>query len=752
MTEAGKKYALSWACIPLLCPILAGILALFFADRWPSGPWWLVAVACGVFFLRGRRLGWLFAAFVSLWLGHQHSYQIRSQEVWRSHESLDISASGVVIGQPVYRWNSSRFLCKIDHADGLPAGVSVELKWTGREVKHGEKIRFRAEFEPTQSPRNPGQFDRQPFLWRQGVALSSTRTIFLRREGSVWWRLPIRWTQEMSQKVEARLTDGLDKDSVEALVIKAVTLGHRPDRSDPVLQDFRDSGTLHIFAVSGLHVGLVILVVGMFLRFVGMSLSLTSSVLICVAIGYAALTGFPPAAVRAALMASLILLGVIMRQRAVFFNGMALSALLVLMWDSHQLFQPGFQLSYGVLTVIVLTTGIVLHWFKPIVEVDEFMPATLLSTWQRRALVSRRYTAGLVASSATAWIGSMPLSGLYFRMFTPVSILASVLLAPQILFLMGFALLSLAVGMLSSDAQRLVNKGTAVFAKTSAWTAATMADLPGGSWDLQRLLSEDGQVVVFDLAAGGNAVAVNIEDGLLVDCGSHRAYRSTLLDGMRYLSMRPADLVITHPAADACGGMESLLATGNTRRIWVPTTNARSPAFRAGMALAEEKSIDTRRPTRGEWIPLSTDARWRVLNSPWELDGSLIADDWSMVIQLEIRGWRLLLMGDAGREAQRQILESATDLKSDVVIYGESQRSGADMHEFWDRVAPQIVIMSHSDRVAEFSANQHLVTQLEKRGAEVMLQNRTGAITLKCQESLLIESFLTKQRALLTRD
>ena len=751
--KPGVRATFRWQVTPLMWPCLALLCSLVLADS--GAAWWLVPVLC-LFLLKitGEK-GWIFAGLLAAWMGFSHAEKTRAQVEWRDHAkqgTVELSGVGVVVGEPLAGRGSTRFTCKVtESAQGLPPGVAVSLSWRGRPVEHGERIRFAADCSLPGAERNPGQGERSKFLWREGVVLRSERVISLQQEGVLWWRLPIRWAQRLSVKVEEGLVLGLDQDSDAANVIRSVVLGRRPAASDPLLRDFRDSGALHLFAVSGMHVGLLLLIIGKALSLMGISSRAACIVLILTACGYATLVGLPPAAVRATIMAVVLIGALLFSQRALFFNSLALAAIIVLLFDSHALFKIGFQLSFGILTIIVLLSPVFMRLLGPLVELDPFLPRSLYSLGASRLLSLRRWVSGLFSTSLSAWMGSIPLVGIYFRMFTPVSVFATVLLTPPVTLLLALAVLSVTSGLVSTELQKGVNLINGKVAGACAGIAHWTARLPGGSYDLRRMAAGRSEIQIYDLRGGGNAIAVNFGEGLLIDCGTSHHFDFTVLEALQEMTMRPADVIVSHPEADAVGGLVSLAGQGDTKRVWTPTLKARSGSFKRGLAAVKGSGGEVMRPAAGRWYGIDERCRWRCLNAPWALEGNLLANEWSLVIQLEVDGWRILCLGDSGYAAQQQLLEQPDLLRSDVIISNSSGEQSLSPG-FLKAISPRLAVMSHEEFPAELQANQAILDELRRSGCEVLLQSESGGVTLhSSRESLRFESFVTKARGLIEK-
>ena len=206
-------------------------------------------------------------------------------------------------------------------------------------------------------PRNPDEFDYQKYLERRGVAW----TMYL-PEGS-WTLLPAdppkgvgTWPQRFSAWADAVLRATLKTQSSYGLV-KAMVLARRDDLGADLLNAYIQAGAVHVLAVSGLHVGILFLLLSRLLsrwrkdpwgRFGYLG------VIVLFLTFYALITGLSPSVVRASLMCVVFALSQAFHRRHDGINTLAISAFIILLFDPLALFAVGFQLSYAAVLGILL--------------------------------------------------------------------------------------------------------------------------------------------------------------------------------------------------------------------------------------------------------------------------------------------------------------------------------------------------------------------------------------------------------------
>ncbi len=234
-------------------------------------------------------------------------------------------------------------------------------------LRYGKHITLTGVLRQPNAQRNPGGFDYRAFLARKDV----TGIIYhqgLLHVGEQAGFPPLRWIETLRHKTERVIdtaysreqTTSIEDEALHAQLLKGILLGKRGDVPSETLEIFRNSGTFHVLAVSGLHVGLIALFcyLGLsVLRIPMTSFRVPEKVVCLLTIGaiviYAGLVGFRPSVFRAALMATLYLFATIIDRDADVFNLLAVAALILLLLNPTQVWDVGFQLSFVAVAAIV---------------------------------------------------------------------------------------------------------------------------------------------------------------------------------------------------------------------------------------------------------------------------------------------------------------------------------------------------------------------------------------------------------------
>lgn len=296
-----------------------------------------------------------------------HGYVATENKLPEEYEMKDLIAEGVIVALPERGRDRSKFNLDIDTLNADQGRVAfngvVRLSWYGKNrprLSVGERWSLKVRLKRPWGTLNPGVFDYQGWLWRQGI--QATGYVRFSTKNEILGSTPSCCRiDRMRQRIRDQLIEALPIES--AALIAALTIGDRSLFSKRQWEQFRQTGTNHLVAISGLHVGLVagmlfVLVRGLWRRFPRMcllwaSIRAASLAAIIGAILYAALAGFSVSAQRACIMVVAFLLPTIFGRQLRPANGLGLAIVAVLLIDPRSILSVGYLLSFTAVAAIL---------------------------------------------------------------------------------------------------------------------------------------------------------------------------------------------------------------------------------------------------------------------------------------------------------------------------------------------------------------------------------------------------------------
>lgn len=317
----------------------------------------------------------------------------------------------------------------------FPATGNVRLtiqNASSQNYTYGTRLHIQGTLTRPQKSRNPGAFNYRAYLSRQRIygllhATSPHNATFL----SDGHGTPIITyvIAPLKQRIKRIIDDSVLPPYTALLT--GILLGDRGSIDKKTLSAFSDSGVIHILAVSGLHVGLVVLVFMFFFKSIRLPSRHVYIATILTLLIYMLLTGLKPSVVRATSMAIMVLLGILLERNTNIINSIAVAGLFILMIWPQSLFDVGFQLSFAA------TLGIIIL----LPHLTAYVPQWLTQTGPKWIV----WIAGGFMVSLAAQVGTAPLTLFYFNRITLISLIANIIAIPAVFIAvsMGFGMIIL---------------------------------------------------------------------------------------------------------------------------------------------------------------------------------------------------------------------------------------------------------------------------------------------------------------------
>src|SRR5438477_3697866 len=206
-----------------------------------------------------------------------------------------------------------------------------QVRWKGAP-EFGDELKLFGTAEPIAAPRNPGEFDMRAYLARHDIR----RMLFVRYpEGGALVRhgggnYILRLAQKSRAWMQNALCGGLENAPEVQNFLSGIVLGLRHQTPEDIEEPFQQTGTLHLFAVAGLHGGIIAALLWLLAMVVRLSRKWAAALIIPLLLFYAAVTGLHISSIRAAVMASIMIGGFFFERKAFLFNSLAAAAFFLL--------------------------------------------------------------------------------------------------------------------------------------------------------------------------------------------------------------------------------------------------------------------------------------------------------------------------------------------------------------------------------------------------------------------------------------
>lgn len=732
-------------------------------------PWPLASLLFGgalAGFLLWRRDGLSLLGFIALllWCGFQVGHH-RALILPESLAGQDLTVVGRIVDLPETQGAGVRFFLE---PLGPPPGVAgafpkrLRLSWYDAPLppKGGETWRFTVRLKPPRGMLDPGQFDYEAWLFRHGIGATG----YVRESAPPERLAPAgRFSVDgLRQEVLDRLRAALPEQASAGL-LAGLIIGYRGDIAPPQWQTLIDTGTNHLLAISGLHVGMVaglgfLLGRGLWRGGVRLRAQAARPVLsdrqagawLALLFGwaYALLAGFSVPTQRTALMLGVGLSGLLLRREWPISRLLGWAAVLVILIDPLAVLDVGFWLSFGAVALILYVSG---NRLRP--------PDRQIPGWQVAVRLQLALSLGLLPLTALLFLrGSLvsPLANLFAVpwvtfLVTPMALLGAALLfvlptAGSDLLLFCAFLLDGLMGLL-----QFLSEGphARLFFSTPspwAWPLAALgtlwllapAGVPARAYALalwlplfwpttQPLPAGEARIEVLDVGQGLSIIVRTQNHTLLYDAGprANRGFDAgerIVLPALRARGITRLDtLVLSNGDADHAGGAPALLAALPVQRL-LSGEIERLPALPAPSPRPEACE-------RGAfWV--WDGVRFLVLHPDGQAEAS--SNDRSCVLRIQAgNGEALLLTGDIERRAEARLVASQSEahpLRADWLLVPHHGSRSSSTPPFLDAVQARHALGSVGYRNRFGHPHAQVLARYDEAGVPVYLTRDCGTL------------------------
>lgn len=685
---------------------------------------------------------------------------------WKCIEKLK-EYYGVLLQEPFKEKDNHVFTLRLvsnDSSTFLPYVVKVYAEDIGKSIGYGDLVKYKGKLKRPSGVRNPGGFNYCNYLKRKGVYYLTYIS-----EGN------IRFVEQLNVNpfinkivfpVKRHCVKAISKnlDDVHSSLLKGLTVGLRGDIPDKIKEIFSDAGVIHILAVSGLHVGIISFF--LFVLFRSLHIPFNISILLsCIfLILYAFLTGLRPSVVRATIMFIFIMMGMLSQRRIIVVNTIAVSAILILIFNPLDLFDAGFQLSYAA------TFSIVILYEK----IYDYFPEAL----KKKKVISRFVLLPLSVTIA-AQLGTAPIIAFYFFKVPLAASLSNLIIVPFVSLVIPSGFITVLGSVIHSLVADLFAGANWILLHIIIKLSTFFSEIPHLRLWVRRppfiffllyypviftffLLDRKRRVkfIVFASLIIANIFVVSrlyhlFNPQLTIDfldvsqgdasviefpgkqvCVIDAGKRSYFIDyGERVLTpflrskgVKTINTVIaTHPDVDHYGGLITVLKNFSVKKLMINGSSKRTYLYEKLLETAGNKGIPVYNIHRGEvlWIG---DYPFFVLNPPILRGLNVPSNEGSIVLKFGYGDYSFLFTGDY----PNRIFKVPPDLlDSDILKFPHHGAQFSNPRSFLTKVTPEITTIS----VGKDNPFGHPVREnidiLDSLGSQIYRTDRDGAIIIR---------------------
>ena len=721
-------------------------------------------------------------------------------------EAIECTSGENVVGGTIRReWRNITGVVKVNiYPTQREESTSLNKRhYLSEKLKYGDKLELTSNISIPSTSRNPGQFDYRYYLKRQNPRIEAIANvvslnnieIISESNGIPFYAFVYRLKNKLNTVIEKQVK----KESVP--LVSSILLGDREKVPENLMDGFLKTGTIHFLAISGLHVGILVVTLHCLLRLIRLNTRYLAIIIILIVFIYAAITGMKAPIIRAGIMVAMYYGSFIINRRWDLPNSIAAAVFIILLINPSDLFNVGFQLSVLAVLGIIYTSNRLENFFwKSSLLVEKLQAKEERSEiWLQFKVYCRK----TFCVSLSAWLAVMPLIAYYFHIVTPLNVFLNILIFPLVwLILVGgfivlitglifpilvipFAWLVSYSGIALENLVLLFSKNSQTFFYTSTpfwlWIViyylivmffilrerfkiklahtiiATLAilnifvfsGLPGRGQDCLKL-------TCFDVRHGASFF-IQFPNGknMLYDSGTRGNYdvgKFIVAPFLWQQGIKKIDtVIISHKDDDHCNGIPSIIDRFSVGNIFVNKFFLQTENKVDLIRMVAEEKIKTGLLASGLEIKGYGSAKICVLNPPDRdvLRGrgvpveNISTNDSSNVLLLEYMGYRILLCGDIGERGIEMLLSgscsSGVGISADVIQVPHHGSFIVKTGDLIKSVRPTLAIINGLAK----DISPSTIEEYQRHGVRLHKTFENGAVTYTInKEGMKVSTFL----------
>lgn len=342
-----------------------------------------------------------------------------------------VTLTGKVLESPLLKGNNQKFIMETTSINNIPVKEkTIVYAPPAYSIEYGDVISVSGKLSAVEEPVFPHNFNYKLYLQRQKIYTKFYLYDFEltdKKPGKIKY-----YALKINADIENKLSSYFKRPYSAVLQSMFTGTGDLSSEDQETKKDFINTGLIHILVVSGWHIGFCVVIVIFVLKLFSLSQKYIYISAIPLIFFYTLMTGANPPAVRAAIMASCILLSLISNREPLIYNAISLSALIIFIYNPQTLFTASFQLSF------TATLGIV-YLYPKINGIFAGIKNKFL-----------KFLCEIISVTLAAQAALLPLLIFYFGQLSTISFIANILIVPIVGFIAGLSFLFYAATFVSA--------------------------------------------------------------------------------------------------------------------------------------------------------------------------------------------------------------------------------------------------------------------------------------------------------------
>ncbi|MEA3492850.1 MAG: DNA internalization-related competence protein ComEC/Rec2 [Candidatus Margulisiibacteriota bacterium] len=669
---------------------------------------------------------------------------------------------GRIADEPRFKEDKAFFTLDVEKVNDKNVSGLLSVVSKRSRLEYGDKIDLKGKLEGIDDLTNPGILSYAQYLKNRGIRcrVRSPRAPpkVIGHGGDFFKKLSINLKNRLMLIPQKTLPEPY------STLLSSIVFGTKAAKAPREIKDtYKRAGVAHLLVASGMHLGILVGVCLFLVRSLRLPLWLGILITSAVNIFYALMTGAGPSILRAAIMAEIMLVGLLFEKEKEVYTSMAIAAFLILLFNPKVLFEVGFQLSFAATWALVYVAPVMNE------RINDKMPKALSS---------------LVSVAIAPVLATVPITLFHFSQTSIVGVLTNILLLPWIGFVVILGFVSTVLGSIFLPLGELINGANLILLWIAHQIVSSLASFPFAMlylappkfplvigyytalvlgaevvrrgkipklnrfrlitlalvvvcvllWNTALSSPIKGLTITVLDVGQGDSILIEAPSGkkILVDGGEEKMGERIVIAYLQKRGINKLDMVIlTHPHEDHVGGLRPLLQKIKVGTVLDPGAPYNTRSYRLFKELIRRNKIKHLTARAGQMISFGKEVRAKILHpmSPF-LEN---INDVSIVFRLRYKDFTMMFTGDNEKEGEEQILARFFPdlLDSDILKVGHHGSRTSTSDYFLDAVNPQIAVISCGRRNKFRHPHKSTLQKLRGRGINIYRTDKHGAVVIK---------------------